>query len=55
MKQILILISSVILNATDLLNDFLNMCILHMHTCLQMQAEFHVCPILLTDSIHLHG
>ena len=55
MKQILIFISSVILNATDLLNDFLNMCILHTYTCLRMQAEFLVCPILLTDSIHVHG
>lgn len=55
MKLILIFISSVILNATDLLNDFLNMCILHMHMCLQRQTEFLVCLVLLTDSTHLHG
>lgn len=47
--------SSIILNAIDLLNDFLNVCIVHMHTYLQTQAEFFVCPILLTDSIPLHG
>lgn len=55
MLQILIFISSVILNVTDLVNAFFNTCVLHFHMCLQMQAEFLLCPILLTDNIHLYG
>lgn len=55
MKQILLFISSVILNASDLVNDFLNMCILHVHMCLQMQADLLVCPVLLIDTVHLRG
>lgn len=55
MKQILLFISSVILNASDLVNDFLNMCILHVHMCLQVQADLLVCPVLLIDTVHLRG